>query len=686
LVLGWAFLHAGVGILLHFTVFVVGDLDFETDFYGDLVVAARKLHAGHFAVANYPYKGPLYSFLLQPLFAVTGDWFRSAVVLNALCSAGFLVLCFVVLRRLFGGLAAALGTVFASVVVEYFLQSHRASTDILFMLLCTGSIACFCTAQRPWVRDGLSGVLAGLAFLTRYNGVYLPFAALVALAFIDPARRPRRARLRAAAVHVGAFLLVCGPWFVASWRETGQPIATKNLQNVVVAFYGSQRFQDDPVARTRSVRAMIAYDPVHFATQYVRNIGDHFRRDMHELVQFPASVLVLAGLLWLLLVRQTRAQRAFWLYGLVYSVFMGMVFYASRFFLPLVLQYAAAAFAPWFGGRGEGPTRLGGWLHAGLMRPLQGRGRWRTVAARAGLVAILAAAAGLFALHALRIVAVERVRAQARPLYLIEPAAVLAEHIRHSGRTRVMARKGHIALLADADYQPYPADPAGLEALLEYVWANRVDYVIYGHAEHVLLPRLQFMSVADTLPRLSEIYRSNSVRIFAVDPANREPLTATERHRLLMFGLRAARDPLGVMLACEALARFHTERGEHALAEQALLSAIRAADQAQGDARIAHIAMKLHHKLAVELQALGRPQEALELLQRNLDYFTRSGSRQDLAVTHGQMGVALAQLGRTDEAHREYATAHQLFLQTGDRRQAQRLQALLGQGQPQDAP
>jgi hypothetical protein len=91
-------IYALTAFVVHLKWFPIGDLGVESDFYAELVVSAQRLASGDFAVANYPFKGPLYSFLLVAVHSIAGlfgsDWYRSAVLLNAICSAASLVVLF----------------------------------------------------------------------------------------------------------------------------------------------------------------------------------------------------------------------------------------------------------------------------------------------------------------------------------------------------------------------------------------------------------------------------------------------------------------------------------------------------------------------------------------------------------------------------------------------------------------
>ena len=671
--IAYAAIYAGIGLVLQLCFFPVGDLDTETDFFGDLVLGAQKLSAGHFAVANYPYKGPLYSCTLFLVHLFAGDWYRGAVILNALCSAGYLLLAYRFLLRLFGRRVTILATVFTSLVVEFFVQSHRASADMLFLLLSLGSIRCFVLGRGSWRQIAGAGALAGLAFLTRYNGIFLPAGALLALV-LAPSERPGvRGRLHAGGVYLAAFLLVCAPWFVASRMETGQILATKNLQNVAASFYGGTRWKDYPVTNFDSIRQLIAHDPGYFTKRFLLNAGTHFHRDMRDLVMLPGALLVLAGLLGMTLAPPTLPQRRFYLFAVAFAGVMAFVFYAPRFFLPLALSYAAAGFAFSFGGGERRRSRLGESLRAGL-EPFSGgstdRGAHLTRHARAGLVA---GAAVLFVLQAGRIAAIERRYYDRRPLYILEAGEFLRTEAARAGRSRVMARKGHIAYHARLDFQPYPASPTSFEDLLQFARAHRVDYIVYSQAELNLIPRLQFMAFTDSLPRLREIRRAEAIRIFALDESNVAPLSDRESYALLQanFETAAARqEPYALYLACDGLAEFHSSKQEPSEAARYLRRGLEVAERESADPQMVRGAAIARQKLAQALAGMGRVEEALLLLEKNVAYFERDGNSNDVAGTRELLGTLAEQMGRHGDALREFHQARDLFLKSGNTERA----------------
>src|SRR5262249_12108117 len=210
------------------------------------------------------------------------------------------------------------------------------------------------------------------------------------------------------------FLLVCAPWFIASWKATGQILATRNAQNVEMTFYRNPRWESDPAAETETLSEVVRRDPGYFASRYGRNLAAHAMKNLTQLLGWPMALLPIAGLLSAGIRRPTRRQVALYLFATVYWLFMGIVFYQPRFFLPMILPSVAAGFALASGAGTSGSGAVFGQrlpaLTAGLAAP----------------AALGALAVALAIVQVPRIVSIERTIHARRPLYIFDAANALA--------------------------------------------------------------------------------------------------------------------------------------------------------------------------------------------------------------------------------------------------------------------
>ncbi|MEJ2738193.1 MAG: glycosyltransferase family 39 protein, partial [Anaerolineae bacterium] len=99
--------------------------------------------------------------------------------------------------------------------------------------------------ERKPLWFGLAGLTAGLAHLSRADGLLLAGIALVAVwiqglfAFRERAKLRQTARtlLAGMALLVSGYLLVMGPWFVRNWLVTGTPLGGSGLKTIFLTTY-----------------------------------------------------------------------------------------------------------------------------------------------------------------------------------------------------------------------------------------------------------------------------------------------------------------------------------------------------------------------------------------------------------------------------------------------------------------
>src|SRR2546427_9382071 len=137
---------------------------------------------------------------------------------------------------------------------------------------------------------GASGLRAGWAFTTRYNGLFLWPGAVLALTLFLDRDGLSTARLWRAALWSAAFLLAATPWLLVNAAHTGNPLTNNNYTNVGYAVYGEgnwERFFYGSDRKIHSFADVVRLDPGRFMTAMVTNTFDHLKRDLTELVRFP---------------------------------------------------------------------------------------------------------------------------------------------------------------------------------------------------------------------------------------------------------------------------------------------------------------------------------------------------------------------------------------------------------------
>lgn len=516
--LAYASLYALIALVIQLSLFRIGDIGVESDFYAEIGPAAQALARGELNLADFPYKGPVTPVAVALMHAVAGplgaDWYRSAVLLNTLCAAAFLVLLYRLLRARWPRGTTAAAMVGSSLVFEFFFHAHKASSDLLFLLLFYASAGLLLgPAPRRW-RLLAAGALGGLAYLTRYNGLVLLPSSLVALLVLGGGARRALARW---GLYAGGFLVVALPWLAIGLAQTGSVQGARNLENTIVQErLADARTAGAPADRQASLPSLILREPLWFARAWLSNLPGHLRHDATGLLNWATAALFGLGLLRLPLVRPQRRQTALLCFPLLYFLAMGVVgFTLPRFSLPLLPAYLVLGWSVVFGsGPGErqgGPRRQDRFT---LLPPGTGL-RWalpRTLVAAAILASVLIMQA--------RTTRTGVAWYEARQPDFVLPLASALKRLAPAGeRAVLMARKPHAAFYAGLRHRAYPVELTTAPALLEFARAEGVDLILFSGIEQGHYPQAPWLATLDTQPGVSRVWADEYGIVFALSPA-----------------------------------------------------------------------------------------------------------------------------------------------------------------------
>lgn len=485
----------------------VGDYFVETDFYGGYAPGVRALWSTGLDPARYGVVGPVYELVLGLLSLTRLDLFRLAQFLSLASSTGTILLLSGWMERRFGrgpGWITALLLATNPTVVRY---AYTASTDAPFTLLLTAAFVLLfpIMAQRPALL--LSGILAGLATLTRYTGIaFVPLGLLVTL-WPGQANPWAGQRVRAVGAFVLGVMLVLGPWW-AFTRAQGAPPTLRFYHNLAYEVYGRARgvtwdnYQLSLQQEFPTFRSVLEKDPGAVAQRIAINAYEHVAQAAKELWLWPLAVLALLGLALWLWGRLPGAGPLIAYGGLLYLSLIP-VFYASRYHLPLVGVAAGL-----------------GALALAAPRALPAL----FVRARVpALGAILCAAcAVLAAAHGMRATVVDmKFLATQVPNEVPTLGEALKRDWKGPGRPRLIARKPHLSYYADADPVPFvPLD--SLESLVRYAREVRADYLFISWPEALLRPPFAFLLVPEFAPLGLELVSAGPeghAALYRIDPS-----------------------------------------------------------------------------------------------------------------------------------------------------------------------
>jgi hypothetical protein len=596
----------------------VGDYFTETDFYGAYAEGARLVQHGRLDPTRYGVIGPGYEIALAVAGFVVRDLLLAAELLSVLSAVAIVLFWFHLVRRRVDALAGALAALFIASNAWLFRFGYSAATDAFAIAL---------QAAAAWLllgRDGdrpravaLAGVVAALAFLTRYNAVYLLPAALAAV-LAGGTGTPRRGR--DALLFAGGFLAPVVPWVLYSLGHGGA-FSFQLHHNIAYEVFARSKgiawddYQKTLQSQFPNLASVIARDPGAVFGRMLFNLGDHLRLDAARLLGWPLAACAATGLAF-----STRdgSLRRLWpvvVAGALLFLTLVPVFHAERYSLALLPVHAtlgAIAFSSPIAALAVAGGRV--WL-----KPL---------------LAVVPLAFAVSASWRLQTRTIDQL-----PVEVLDAGATLRELARPGDR--VIARKGHIGYHGGVEAIGFPfADSLG--QLAEYARRSRARWLYFSWPEAETRP--QFFHLLDTAgvvpgltPRrvtrphpavLYEIggdfgrtpawWASDTLRAWH-DLRARLLVDASQTDLLYRYGglswtmgrlpqarealeQAARQDPRRVEIPL-LLGRVLIEMGQDPLAERAFARAEELAPD--------HPEARIGRGLAVDLQ--GRPQEAAEL-------------------------------------------------------------------------
>ena len=476
----------------------LGDYMTETDFYGAYAQGARLVQRGILDPSRYGVIGPGYETALALVGFAVRDLFVAAELLSVASAITILILWFELLRRRVSAAAGCFAALFVASNAHFLRFAYSAATDTfsialqalaLFLLLGrrpleTPPNAAGAPAPAGGARDGLgrmvaAGLLAALAFLTRYNAVCL---VPVGFACILAGESHVRDRAHGATLFAGGFLAPVVPWVLYSLSHGGS-FAFQLHHNIAYEVFARARgipwddYQRKLQPQFHNLWDVIARDPRAVFGRMLFNVGDHLRLDAKSLLTQPLAAAALIGIPLAQRDGSLRRLWPVWLAAVLLFLTLVPVFYSERYALALLPMYAA----------------LAGLAFASPSLALAWRG------GRVWLKPLLAAIPLGFAVHA-------SVKVQARVVdQLPTEVLVAARTLKQLARPgdRVIARKGHIAYHAGLEPLPFPfAD--SLAQLARYARDNHARWLYFSWPEAETRPRLWFLlDTAAVVPGLT---------------------------------------------------------------------------------------------------------------------------------------------------------------------------------------
>ena len=457
----------------------IGDYAVETDFYWAYAPHAKQILAGNLVVDQF--KGPGYELVLAVFGAVMHDFFHAGMIISIVSAGAVLFFTYRLIDRLFGSEAAFLTCLVVATNHIFLVSSYTASTDMFFNMLAV--IVLYLLLRREEIRlreITAAGLVAGFAYVTRYNAVSFFLAAIVGLLLLDYARVDWRKRLVTTGSFLGASLLFIVPWGLYCKAQTGSFFYNNNHLNIAYEMFGKGRMSWDEYcfaysSQFHSYFDVVAHDPILFFKHIGINVFDHIWSDFSLLMGLYVGVFAVGGVIALAVQRINRRQAMFFLFAGAFYLVLLPVFYGERFSLYLAPTFAllAIAFFQWKSFPSPGFQRFG------LKHLL--------------LAGVIAISANLSFRHV-------EAEISSGPVEILQIRDVFFQNPGNSKPGQhIVARKPHIAYYLNMDFTPFPYVNT-LEELLTESRKSGATHLYYSTIEAGLRPQFRFLLDARRAP------------------------------------------------------------------------------------------------------------------------------------------------------------------------------------------
>ena len=468
----------------------------ETDFYGAYSHYAEEMLAGE------PYRGtdhgPGYIFILTIFYLVIGDTYNAGKFVSIFSSLLFIFFTFQTIKVLFNSKLAFYTVVLVSIIIIPY--SILASNDMFFAFIVALSIFFIFRNGKVSINNLLwGGIISGYAFMTRMNALILPLAVITIVLFINPENWLWKKRIRGLLIYGALFFLASSPWFIMNYVNYGSPLASLEAHKTIGASMlveGSDSANFAWGAETAAIGekydsmfSLVLKNLSAFITFFFQNMLNHFRKLLLYVLEFPAYLFFLPGIL-LIFTGINKRQLSYYTFAafgfLIYCV---LVFSTRFYFYVIALFFLPVVYFLFYDNYSES----------------------RSFQLKLSIVNKIFL--GIIILFLLKSSYTEvKKYITSEPLYLLKASEAFKNQSKNSDI--VLARKPHLAHLSDRKVAFFP-DVDSLDQLIIHAKEINADFIFYGVIEQEVRPQLKILLEPDKVsPFLQLIYSQTQPEIY----------------------------------------------------------------------------------------------------------------------------------------------------------------------------
>ncbi len=476
---------------ISFTQHRIGGYGVETDFYWDYAPAADNLTHLEIDLDRHRYRGPGYPLILAIMSSATGDSFTAGRIISLLAAIIVMVITWRLTKDLFGpgwGVWAIIALALNCTFIEY---TFRVGTDMFFTALC--ALFFYLLTIEPKMRNVfLVGLIAGYAFLTRYNGAALVLVSIIWVVFSHSNRKKRLKRIGCFSAGLALTLL---PWIVLLYFRTGNPFYNLNSMNIAYEVFGRGKVAWDQFwfvgegEYPSGIFDLVISFPKELISTLLANFFHHFQMDMENLLKWSVGWLSLSGIV-VYLYQGANPRRLRWIFLTYLTLFsiLATVFYSNRFSLPILPIYLILALV---------------FLSSDLM--VENPSWWKLKIPAAGVIAAIMLLIGIPS-TANSIAG----RVSKGPIEIIQLSG--EDVVKNLPVGRMAARKPHAPYILGHEFVVIPPI-RDLDELAAFLDSSEVDYLFANASEALFRPPLFILlNKPDTVNTLSPVYHQTGVK------------------------------------------------------------------------------------------------------------------------------------------------------------------------------